>query len=334
MTVTTREVTTLWCELATGRAENVDRLVEEVGRRWRERDRLLPAPGRPRPEDEHVIYVRDTGGTVRATGTMQRSVLEPGDSGLTWGVRDQHWLTPLVGGADPAATLDTLLSMWREQLYMVPERGDPETAAAVTWPSRDVTGISALRRHGLQPYGVVAARLPGRGEVPAAPPPGVRVRAAGVDDLPVLVELLMEEHHYEQHFGGVLVRPQTERQTHRVLEQSLSYQPAWVWLAERDDRAVGLIWASPPERARWAAPLAAARPAGYIGYGMVTADERGRGTGAALVAHAHRRLDAEGVGVTLLNYSQANPLSGPFWSRMGYRPLWTTWEVRPVGALR
>jgi len=29
-----------------------------------------------------------------------------------------------------------------------------------------------------------------------------------------------------------------------------------------------------------------------------------------------------------------NPLSAPFWHRMGYRPLWFTWEARPAAALR
>ena len=37
---------------------------------------------------------------------------------------------------------------------------------------------------------------------------------------------------------------------------------------------------------------------------------------------------------TLPHYAQLNPLSAPFWSRMGYRPLWTGWEVRPAGSLR
>ena len=45
-------------------------------------------------------------------------------------------------------------------------------------------------------------------------------------------------------------------------------------------------------------------------------------------------LDARGVDITLLHYAQLNPLSAPFWSRMGYRPLWTGWEVRPAASLR
>jgi hypothetical protein len=27
-------------------------------------------------------------------------------------------------------------------------------------------------------------------------------------------------------------------------------------------------------------------------------------------------------------------LSAPFWHRMGYRPLWSTWQARPAAALR
>lgn len=33
-------------------------------------------------------------------------------------------------------------------------------------------------------------------------------------------------------------------------------------------------------------------------------------------------------------WQDLNPLSAPFWSRMGYRPLWTGWEVRPAASLR
>jgi len=37
--------------------------------------------------------------------------------------------------------------------------------------------------------------------------------------------------------------------------------------------------------------------------------------------------------VTLLHYAQVNPLSAPFWSQQGYRPLWTVWETAPARAL-
>ncbi len=72
----------------------------------------------------------------------------------------------------------------------------------------------------------------------------------------------------------------------------------------------------------------------YLQTMFVRPDERGGGVGAALVRHVHAVLDARGVQTTLLHYAQVNPLSAPFWGRMGYRPLWTGWEVRPAAALR
>ena len=72
----------------------------------------------------------------------------------------------------------------------------------------------------------------------------------------------------------------------------------------------------------------------YLATMAVRPDERGYGVGTALLAGLHRELDAAGVAVTLLHHAVLNPLSAPFWSRMGYRPLWVSWEIRPAGALR
>ena len=47
--------------------------------------------------------------------------------------------------------------------------------------------------------------------------------------------------------------------------------------------------------------------------------------------HVHAELDAEGIAAILLHYAAVNPLSGPFWSRCGYRPLFTNWTRGTVG---
>ena len=72
----------------------------------------------------------------------------------------------------------------------------------------------------------------------------------------------------------------------------------------------------------------------YLQTMFVRPGDRGGGVGEALVRHVHAVLDARGVDTTLLHFAQLNPLSAPFWSRMGYRPLWTGWEVRPAASLR
>ena len=67
---------------------------------------------------------------------------------------------------------------------------------------------------------------------------------------------------------------------------------------------------------------------------FVAPAERGSGLGTLLADEFHREADAAGVAVTLLHYEQLNPLSMPFWSRQGYRPLWTTWQATPASLLR
>jgi GNAT superfamily N-acetyltransferase len=75
-------------------------------------------------------------------------------------------------------------------------------------------------------------------------------------------------------------------------------------------------------------------PVAYLVLMVVLPGERASGIGADLVARLHHDVEAAGVALTLLHYEQLNPLSAPFWSQQGYRPLWTTWEARPARAVR
>ena len=96
----------------------------------------------------------------------------------------------------------------------------------------------------------------------------------------------------------------------------------------------GLIHVQPPEQSRWITGMTRAGVTVYLQTMFVRPGDRGGGVGEALVRHVHAVLDARGVDTTLLHFAQLNPLSAPFWSRMGYRPLWTGWEVRPAASLR
>ena len=72
----------------------------------------------------------------------------------------------------------------------------------------------------------------------------------------------------------------------------------------------------------------------YLSDLIVLPGHRGTGAGAALVRQAHRELDRAGFSAVLLHYLGMNPLAAPFWHRCGYRPLLTSWEVRPASHLR
>ncbi len=240
--------------------------------------------------------------------------------------------------AGPDGRLVALIAGWRAHLAEVPGTGDEDSAAIITWPSRDIGGITTLLGHGLSPLAVVAARLTRSGQPgpvgDVASPPGAQVRRARPDDLGTLARLGLELVRYDAHFLPVIERPDTLDGLRLELTGLLEGADPWAWLAERAGQPVGMLVAERPEHAAWIAPMVAQSPAAYLFLMYVLPQERGSGIGAALAGHLHQAIARAGVAVTLLHYAQFNPLSAPFWSQQGYRPLWTSWEAWPASALR
>ena len=261
---------------------------------------------------------------------------EPESPSLTWSNARQFLLRPVLAGPEVTAPLDDLLRQWCVHLAGIAEADDEDSAAVVRWPSRDIEGVRALQRHGLVPHSVTAARVTpeGRREPDPPAPDGVSVRRAGPADVDLVAELSQELVRYEAHFGNLHMRPWTERALHQEAAELLAQPEPWAWLADRDGKAVGLLSATRPESATWIAPQVRLAPAAYLGEMFVRPAERGSRVAALLTSQFHDAVSAAGVAVTLLHYGHVNPLSGPFWSRQGYRPLWTIWEARPARALR
>jgi predicted N-acetyltransferase YhbS len=321
-------------------AVTAEDVLSSAAARWRRIDPLLPDPHPAVDTGCGVeLTVPAADGRAAAVGWCRHLEIAPDAEELAWGAPAQFWLTARVAG-DPeepgiGAALDELLVRWRAHLGSQQATAGEDSQAAIRWPSRDVAGARALLRHGLQPLTVIAVRSAGRAVPDQAPAPdGVRIRQAGPDDVAAVAALTMEVIRYDQHFGSVQLHPHAERAERHAAEDTLALSEPWTWLAERDGQAIGLLVAQPPERARWIAAVTSQDPVAYLATMAVRPDERGSGIGGALVAELHRRLDAAGVAVTLLHHGQLNPLSAPFWNRMGYRPLWTSWEIRPARALR
>lgn len=311
----------------------------QVATRWEAIDPLLPGPP-VAPGCGAELVVAGPGGHLAALGICRHWRGRPGSLDLIWGAARRFRLHASVPGPDVAGAMDQLLSRWRDHLNGMSGAAGDDTAAVVDWPSRDIGGVASLLRHGLSPLTVTAARLPGRGTgslgnaTATAAPPGIRIRRAGPGDLATVARLSQKVVSYDAHFGCVIERPGAADALRREASRLLAGPQPWTWLAERDAAPVGLIQAERPESARWIAPMARPAPAAYLGQMFIVPGERGRGVASALAARLHGEIDAAGVAVTLLHYEQVNPLSGPFWSRQGYRPLWTTWEARPASALR
>jgi GNAT superfamily N-acetyltransferase len=314
----------------------VDEINRAVGRRWQGLDRLLP-PRAELPEGCAAPFVA-AGANGRPAGlaACRHERVKAGTLNQTWGTADRFSLIARLREADTSAALDDLVGQWRDHLAGLPGTRAGDTAAMITWPARDVSGVTTLLRHGLQPITVIAVR-PARSTAAGPRPAGdesLVIREAGPADLDVVTELEMGVIRYDALFGAAILRPATEELVRAETQAALAVRPARAWLAERDGEPVGLVHVQPPEQSRWIAGMTRAGVTVYLQTMFVRPGDRGGGVGEALVRHVHAVLDARGVDTTLLHFAQLNPLSAPFWSRMGYRPLWTGWEVRPAASLR
>jgi GNAT superfamily N-acetyltransferase len=321
----------------------VNDINKAVARRWHGLDALLPEPS-DLPEG-CTAPLLSRGETSRPTGlgVCRHQYVSADTLAQTWGAATKFVLTLRLREADTQRAVDDLLTQWRDHLETQPEAKDDDTAAIVNWPARDVTGVLALLRHGLQPMSVIAVRPAGRptngNTSPAihtshATPRGLVIRPAGPADLDAIAELELGVVRYDAHFGGSIPRPATEALVRAESQAALAKRPGWTWLAEQDGQPVALAVVEPPDAATWIAGVTRPGATAYLQTMFVRPGDRSSGIGATLIRNVHDELDARGIDLTLLHYAQVNPLSAPFWHRMGYRPLWSTWEARPASTMR
>ena len=305
-----------------------------VARRWQGLDPLLPEPSDPPEGCMPPLLALGDNGRPAGLGVCRHQHVPADTLAQTWGAAAKFVLTMRLREADTKPAVDDLLTQWREHLETQPEARKDDTAAIVNWPARDVTGVLALLRHGLRPVTVIAVRQAGRPSPANTPAKGPVIRPAGPADLDVVTELEMGVVRYDAHFGGSVPRPATAALVRAEAQAALAKRPGWTLLAEHDSQPVALAVVEPPEAATWIAGMTRPGATAYLQTMFVHPAQRSGGTGAALVRHVHDELDTRGVDLTLLHYAQVNPLSAPFWHRMGYRPLWSTWEARPASTLR
>ncbi|KDN21616.1 GNAT family N-acetyltransferase [Amycolatopsis rifamycinica] len=288
-------------------------------------DPLLP-PAPPPAAGERLDAATSDG--TQVTGVLQRVRLAPGDVPMLWSAADTWQLFPYFGDTGTEG-VDLLLRALKGRLSTEPTEDD--SACVVVWPSRDAEAIRAFLDHGLVPLSALGVRT-------APPPEGlpeIAVRRAGPDDYDTALKLAEATFEYTGLVASAR-RANTAELLGPALRRALAETEPLVWLAEEDGEPRALAqcaWedATPGSEA---AELLPPGRWGYVNNVVTLPGERGGGFGRALMAHVHRELHRGGATRTYLYYNPTNPLSSVFWHRQGYRPLWTTWEVRPAAALR
>ncbi|MFL6122790.1 N-acetyltransferase family protein [Actinophytocola sp.] len=302
-------------------------LLDAQTTRFERVDPLLP-PAAPPPEGQVLTAAMASGD--RVAGVLTYSSFEPGTANTLWSALELFELHPLLGAAGGAG-MDVLLREWRHILDR--RAAGMDSACLLTWPSRDAEAAKPLLAHGLTPLTSLAVRVGAPTRRPA--PGGVTVRPAGANDHEAVLELEMAELAYSALVGAANVRPDAEQVKRAALARHVD-QGDPIWLAERDGVVAGVAHCRLLDVTETGLTGTRLRPGrwGYVNCVAVAEEFRGSGVGRELMAVAHHELHRRGATGTFLYYNPPNPLASVFWPRQGYRPLWTSWELRPATALR
>lgn len=304
--------------------------IEAMNRRDRALDPQLPerdfgAAG------ELLAAERD--GAIRALGRSTVEILSLDDAGAIWGAARRSQLELRWDG--DAAAVDRLLDAWIAEAGPALAGVEPwDSSLSLRAPSRDSELARPLLSHGFAVVGVEGIRIGARGSDADAAlgrlhAAGVSVRPAGEADLDLLAELDTELLTHDAQHGGVSPRPGATAILRDGIAERLGADSEWTWILEQDGAAAGYL-SIETGKERHRERLAPGGSIAFIQAMYLRPDVRGGGLGEAVVEFGHGRLEAAGFDRILLDYAALNPRSGPFWCRMGYRPLWNTWQRRPA----
>lgn len=305
-----------------------------MAERDRELDPQLPTRSL-HPGDAAVLSV-GAAGEERALGLSRTTRLTPSDPDAIWGPLNTAALELRWDGEADAVT--ALLREWvADTAPELGDAGDWESCLTVKVPSRDSALVRPLLANGFACTDITGIRVGARGADDSAgmgrlADVGVQLRRATVADAQLLGELDAELLAHDAQHGGLAVRPGAAVVLQVGIEVRLAIDPEWTWVIEQAGVPVGYL-SIELNRERHLQACAAGGGVAFIQAMYLRPTVRGGGIGEAVVEFAHARIEAAGFDRILLGYAAQNPRSGPFWCRMGYRPLWSGWQRRPARPL-
>ena len=147
----------------------------------------------------------------------------------------------------------------------------------------------------------------------------IMVRRATPGDVDAMLPIwreMMELHQRVEPARWTMVR-NAETLYRDLLATCLEDPERLIAVAVRDGHVVGFVHAGKGRRP----PVVEDNVFGSLDTLCVTPAARRQGIGRALVAEAMKWFQAQGLTNAEVGYALANPLSGPFWTAMGFRPF-------------
>lgn len=306
--------------------------------RMAERDRSLDPqlPIRALNPGDDAVRTVGAAGLEHALGLSRTTRLTPNDPEAIWGPLHTAALE-LRWDGDTEAVAELLRDWVADTALDLGELGDWESCLSMNVPSRDSALVRPLLANGFACTGITGIRVGARGAndsqaVRRLAEAGAQLRLATVEDAQLLGELDAELLAHDAQHGGLAVRPGAAVVLQVGIEVRLAIDPEWTWVIEQAGIPVGYL-SIELNRERHLQACADGGGVAFIQAMYLRPTVRGGGIGEAVVEFAHARIEAAGFDRILLGYAAQNPRSGPFWCRMGYRPLWSGWQRRPARPL-
>lgn len=275
----------------------------------------------------HTVEVADEYGAGFAA--VRPVTVDPSSQLALWAAPHPWSVTLRLHGDRVGEVASALLDGVDRFLASAAPRGEVRHAAVVRVAARDTELVRPLLRHGYA-AGTVTAIRTGRAPSPASAASGLRVRRASASDRDRILELATALDAFDAQFGTLGEPEDPAPMLEAFVESMFGGEPDLLVVAESSGAVVGYAKLDDPQSSSWIAGSTTAAPVAYLGQTFVDPRHRGGGVGAALVAALHAIAAERGWPAVLLDYTAPNPLSGTFWSRMGYRPLQVAWQRRPA----
>ena len=290
-------------------------------------DKHADVPDLASEEVARVIEAEDEQGA--GVAVIRRVEVDPAAQLAMWSAPKPWAISLRLHGERVGDLAARLLDGVDEYLVDNAPHGDTDHAALVRIAARDVELVRPLLRHGYA-AGTVTALRSVSSSLDAPAEPGVAVRQARLEEREPLIALATALQKFDASFGTLGEPNELRPLIETLVDSMLEPDSTLLLVAETGEGIVGYASISDPESSDWITSSTTLAPAAYLGQAYVSPAARGSGAGTALTRRLHSEAAERGWKGILLDYSAPNPLSGPFWSRHGYRPLHVTWQRRPA----
>jgi GNAT superfamily N-acetyltransferase len=302
--------------------------LNEAGRLLAERHRRQRAiePGLPVAFEDPVVAGQAIAGLLASDGSTG-----------TVAVRDGRLIGYVVGTSRPPMWG---ANVWVEGAGHAVADGEAEVirdlygAAAAGWvaggrtshyimvPATDPAVLDAWARVGFGAMHTHAIReVPGPGGTRPATSPGVTVRAATMDDVPVLapLDLVLAMQHAASPVFSSLPMPTLAEAT-ADWTQSLGDPSFGVFAAVLDGVLVGAAVGCSVERSNEHSGIARPDGGALLNFAAVLPEAQGLGIGQALGWRVLEWARDEGYPTVTIDWRETNLLASRAWPRLGFRP--------------